>query len=156
MAYGRPEVAAASERTEPGRPDASRPEAVRGDAPGDVLRGEMPPGGMRGGFSQPGFDAPDAGQRGRGRADRSRGEPGITSLPMSGRGDVGDTEAASRQDLYGAPVAMPFRGAPAAQPPADDDLPVRGDAGSHGRSLSQGDQSVAARIGPGTAAPVGR
>jgi hypothetical protein len=102
----------------------------------------MPPGGMRGGFSQPGFDAPDSGQRGRGRADRSRGEPGITSLPMSSRGDVGDTEAGSRQDLYGAPVAMPFRGAPAAQPPADEDLPGRGGAGSHGRSLSRGDQSL--------------
>lgn len=142
VAYGRPEVAAGSERTEPGRPDTPRPEAVRGDAPGDVLRGEMPPDGMRGGFSQPGFDGSDAGQRGWGRADRSRGEPGITSRPMAGRGDVGDTEAASRRDLYGAPAAMPFRGALAAQPPADDDLPGRGGAGSHGRSLSQGDQSL--------------
>ena len=155
VAYGPPEVAAGSERTEPGRPDTSRPEAVRGDVPGDVLRGEMPPGGMRGGFSQPGFDAPDSGQRGRGRADRSRGEPGITSLPMSSRGDVGDTEAGSRQDLYGAPVAMPFRGAPAAQPPADEDLPGRGGAGSHGRSLSRGDQSLPPGSGQGPLPPSG-
>ena len=152
VAYGRPEVAAGSERTELGRPDPSRPEAARGDAPGDVLRGETLPAGMRAGFSQPGFDA---GQRGRGRADRSRGEPGIPSLPMSGRGDVGDTEAASRQDLYGAPVAMPFRGAPAAQPPADDDLPDRGGAGSHGRSLSQGDQPLPPGSGRGPLPPSG-
>jgi NYN domain len=155
VAYGRPELAAGSERTEPGRPDNSRPEAVRGDAPGDVLRGEIPPGGMRGGFSQPGFDALDAGQRGRGRADRSRGEPGITSLPMSGRGDVGGTEAAARQDLYGAPVAVPFPGAPAAQPPADDDPPGRGAAGSHGRSLAQGDQSLPPGSGQGPLPPPG-
>ena len=155
VAYGRPELAAGSERTEPGRPDTSRPEAVRGDAPGDVLRGEITPGGMRGGFSQPGFDALDAGQRGRGRADRSRGEPGITSLPMSGRGDVGGAEAAARQDLYGAPVAVPFRGAPAAQPPADDNLPGRGAAGSHGRSLAQGDQSLPPGSGQGPLPPPG-
>ena len=31
-------------------------------------------------------------------------------------GDAGEAEAAARQDLYGAPVAMPFRGAPAGQP----------------------------------------
>ena len=155
VAYGRPELAAGSGRTEPGRPDTSRPEAVRGDAPGDVLRGEMPPGGMRGGFSQPGFDAPDAGQRGRGRADRSRGEPGTTALPMSGRGDVAGTAAAARQDLYGAPVAVPFRGAPAAQPPADDDLPGRGAAGSHGRSLAQGDQPWPPGSGQGPLPPPG-
>jgi hypothetical protein len=152
VAYGRPELAAGSERTEPGRPDTSRTEAVRGDATGDVLRGDMPPGGMRGGFSQPGFDAPDAGQRGRGRADRSRGEPGITSLPMSGRGDVGGAEAA-RQDPYGAPAAVPFRGAPAAQPPADDELPGRGAAGNHGRSPAQGDQSLPPGSGQGPLPP---
>jgi NYN domain len=140
VAYGRPEVAAGPGRTEPGRPGTPGPEAIRGDAPDDVLRGELAPGGMRGGFSQPGFDAPDTGQHGRGRTDRSRGEPGITSLPPPGRGDVGGAVAASPQDLYGAPVAMPFRGAPAAQRPAGDDLRGRADAGSHGRSLPQRDQ----------------
>ncbi|MGO9779056.1 MAG: NYN domain-containing protein [Streptosporangiaceae bacterium] len=155
MAYGRPEVAAGPERTEPARPGSSRPEAIRGDAAGDVLRGEVAPGGMPGGFSQPGFDAPDAAQRGRGRGDRSRGEPGSTSLPTPGRGDVGDAEAVSRPDLYGAPVAMPFRGAPAAQQPADDDLPGRGDVGSRGRSLSQGDPSLPPGSGQGPLPPSG-
>ena len=74
---------------------------------------------------------------------------------MSSRGDVGDTEAGSRQDLYGAPVAMPFRGAPAAQPPADEDLPGRGGAGSHGRSLSRGDQSLPPGSGQGPLPPSG-
>ena len=95
-------------------PESSRPEPVRGGAPrGDMLRGDMPPAGSRGDFDRAGFDAPDAGQRGRqdrGRPERGRGEPGAAPLPSpAAHGDAGEAEAAARQDLYGAPVAMPFR-----------------------------------------------
>ena len=73
----------------------------------------MPPAGSRGDFDRAGFDAPDAGQRGRqdrGRPERGRGEPGAAPLPSpAAHGDAGEAEAAARQDLYGAPVAMPFR-----------------------------------------------
>ena len=149
LVFGRPETAGAPgtpERGESAQPESSRPEPVRGGAPrGDMLRGDMPPAGSRDDFDRAGFDAPDAGQRGRpdrGRPERGRGEPGAAPLPSpAAHGDAGEAEAAARQDLYGAPVAMPFLGAPERQP-VPDDLSGRGDAGGRGRSLPPGDQEA--------------
>ena len=170
LVFGRPETAGAPgtpERGEPAQPESSRPEPVRGGAPrGDMLRGDMPPAGSRGDFDRAGFDAPDAGQRGRpdrGRPERGRGEPGAAPLPSpAAHGDAGEAEAAARQDLYGAPVAMPFLGAPERQP-VPDDLSGRGDAGGRGRSLPPGDQEAHGSQPPsgpggpaGPAGPAGR
>ncbi len=144
--FGRPEAAGAPgmpERGESAHPESSRPEPGRGAPHGDMPRGDMARAGSPGDFDRAGLDAPDAGQRGRperGRPERGRGD--AAPLPSStAHGDAGEAEAAARQDLYGAPVAMPFRGAPAGQPgPAD--LSGRSDAGGHGRSLPPGDQGA--------------
>ena len=132
---------------EPARPEPPRSEPGRGDAPRtDVRRGDLPSAGMRGDFDRGGFDAPEPAQRDRGdrgRADRGRSDPGVSPLPSpAGRNDAVETEPATRQDLYGAPVSMPFRGTSPARPPAADDLPGRAESGGHGRSLPTGDQPV--------------
>ena len=86
----------------------------------------------------------------------------MSPLPSpAGRNDAVETEPATRQDLYGAPVSMPFRGTSPAQPSAADDLPGRAESGGHGHSLPTGDQPVppASAQGPqppsGPAGPVG-
>ena len=92
-----------------------------------------------------------------------RSEPGAAPLPSStAHGDAAEAEAAARQDLYGAPVARPSRGAPERQP-VPDDLSGRGDAGGHGRSLPPGDQGAHGSQPPsglggpaGPAGPAGR
>jgi hypothetical protein len=98
-------------------------------------------------FDRPAFEPPERVQRDRGdrgRPDRGRSDPGVTPLPPSaGRNDAVEPEPATRQDLYGAPVSMPFRNAPAAPPPAADDRqgpqPPAG-PGNRGRS-APGDYS---------------
>ncbi len=156
LAFGRPEAPGVSgvpgvpgvpERAEPARPEPPRSEPGRGDAPRtDVRGGDLPSAGMRGDFDRGGFDAPEPAQRDRGdrgRADRGRGDPGVSPLPSPpGRNDEVETEPATRQDLYGAPVSMPFRGTSPAQPPDADDLPGRAESGGHGHSLPTGDQPV--------------
>ncbi len=109
LVFGRPETAGTPrmpERGEPAHPESSRPEPVRGGgSDGDMLRGDMPSG----------------------RADRGRDEPGVAPLSSPpAHSDAGEAEAAARQNLYSAPVAMPFRGGPAGQPMTDD-LAGRGD-----------------------------
>jgi hypothetical protein len=142
LVFGRADTPAAPERSEPVRPEPSaRPESLRAEP----LRGEGPRGdsrsssaGMRPDYDRPDFDAPDAGRPERGRGDRGRGdrgrsEPGVTALPGSARGESAQADAGPRQDMYGAPVALPFRGAP--QPPAADDPSTRGDGGGHARPV---------------------
>ena len=143
LAFGRPEAPGVSgvpgvpsvpERAEPARPEPPRSEPGRGDTPRtDVRRGDLPSAGMRGDFDRGGFDAPEPAQRDRGdrgRADRGRSDPGVSPLPSpAGRNDAVETEPATRQDLYGAPVSMPFRGTSPAQPAAADDLPGRAESG---------------------------
>jgi len=137
LLFGRPEAPSAPgapERVEPARPEPSGPDPIRGDTSrADVRRGDLASSGMRSDFDRPGFDTPEPGQPDRG--DRGRGEPPLP--PSMGRSDAVEAEAPPRQDLYGAPVSMPFRGIPSA-----DDLPGRPEAGGHGRSLPPGDQPV--------------
>ena len=137
LVFGRPETAATpgmAERGEPAHPESSRPEPIRG-----------------GDFDRAGFDAPDTGQRGRAdrdradrdRADRGRDEPGAAPLSSPpARSDAGEAEAAARQNLYSAPVAMPFRAGPAGQPMTDD-LAGRGEPG-----LGPQPPAAAGRRGP--------
>ncbi len=163
---GVPGVPRVPERAEPARPEPPRSEPGRGDAPRtDVRRGDLPSAGVRGDFDRGRFDAAEPAQRDRGdrgRADRGRSEPGGSPLPSpAGRNDAVETVPATRQDLYGAPVSMPFRDTSPAQPPAADDLPGLAESGGHGRSLPPGDQPVppGSAQGPqppsGPAGPVG-
>jgi NYN domain len=102
LVFGRPETAGAPDMPERGEP--AHPESSR-------------PEPVRGG---------DFG--------RGRNEPGVAPLSSpSAHGDAGEAAAAARQkqNLYSAPVAMPFRGSPAGQPMTDDlagrgDQPVQG------------------------------
>ncbi len=153
LAFGRPEAPGESgvpgvpERAEPARPEPPRSEPGHGDAPRtDVPRTDVPSPGMRGDFDRGGFDAPESAQRDRGdrgRADPGRSDLGVSPLPSpAGRNDAVETEPATRQDLYGAPVSMPFRGTSPALPPAADEPPGRAENGGHGRSLPPGDQPV--------------
>ncbi len=166
LAFGRPEVSGVPgvpERAEPARPEPALSEPGRGDAPRtDVRRGDLPSAGMRGDFDRGGFDAPEPAQRDRGdrgngvRADRGRSDPGVSPLPSpAGRNDAVETEPATRQDLYGAPVSMPFGGTSPAQPPAADDLPGRAESGGHGRSIPTGDQPVPPGPAQGPQSPSG-
>ena len=163
LAFGRPEVPGVPgvpERAEPARPEPLRSEPGRGDAPRtDVRHGDLPSAGMRGDSNRGGFDAPEPAQRDRGdrdRADRGRNDPGVSPLPSpAGRNDAVETEPATRQDLYGAPVSMPFRGTSPAQPPAADDLPGRAESGGHGHSLPTGDQPVPPASAQGPQPPSG-
>jgi NYN domain len=172
LVFGRPEAPGAPgipERAEPVRPEPPRPEPVRGDVPrADNRRGDLSSTGLRSDFDRPSFDPPERPQRDRGdrsRPDRGRSDPGAAPLPTSaGRNDAGEAEPATRQDLYGAPVPMPFRNALTAQPPAPDDLSGRADAGGHSRSLPPRDQpglpgpgqGPQPSAGPGPAGPGNR
>jgi uncharacterized LabA/DUF88 family protein len=161
LVFGRADAPPAPERAEPARPEpAARPESLRSEPlRGDGARGESlsSAGGMRADYDRPDFDPPDAGrpERGRGdrgdraRGDRGRGEPGVTALPATARGESAEGEAGPRQDMYAAPVALPFRGAPP-QPPAVDDPNARGEAGNHGRHTPPDP------AGPGPQPPSGR
>ena len=171
LAFGRPEapgvpgLPGVPEQGEAARPELPRSEPGRGDAPRtDVRRGDLPSAGMRGDFDRGGFDASEPAQRDRGDrglADEGRSAPGGSPLPSPARrDDAVETEPATRQDLYGAPVSMPFRSTSPAQLPAADDLPGRAESGGHGRSLPPGDQPVppGPAQGPppsGPAGPVG-
>jgi hypothetical protein len=162
LIFGRAEAPAVPERPEPARPElAARPEPLRPEPlHGEGVRGESHSsnGGMRADFGRPEFDAPDAGRpersRGdRGRGDRGRSEPGLPALPATGHGESAEAEAASSQDLYGAPVGLPYRGAPPAQPPVADDPSARAEGGSPGRQAPQGGPPAQ---GQGPQAPAGR
>ena len=128
LVFGRAE---APERAEPARPEPLRPDALHGEA---GRADQMPASGLHADFEAP----PEMNRAERGRADRGersrgergRGEPGVIALP--GRGENPDADAVARQDIYAAPVAMPFRTPPQAQPPAADDQPGR-DVGGHAR-----------------------
>jgi hypothetical protein len=187
LVFGRPDAPGApgiQERIEPARPEPSRSEPVRGDASrADTRRGDLSSTGMRSDFDRPIFDPsergqrdrgdrgrpdrgqpdrgqPDRGQPDRGQPDRGRSDPDVTPLPISaGHNDAAEAEPATRQDIYGAPVSMPFRNAPMPQAPAGDDLPSRAEASGHSRSLplreqpglpgpGQTAQSPAAQPGP--------
>ena len=63
-----------------------------------------------------------------------------------GRSDLADSDNGARQDLYGAPVAMPFR-SPQAAP--DPDEPGPRDGAGHGRSLPQNDPAPRNDAAPG-------
>ena len=161
LVFGRTDAPPAPERAEPVRPEPSaRPESLRPEPlRSEGARGESrsASGGMHADYERPDFDAPDPGrpERGRGdrgdraRGDRARGEPGVTALPGGARGESAEAEAAPRQDMYAAPVALPFRGAPP-QPPATDDPNARGEAGNHAR------QAPPEPAGPGPQPPSGR
>jgi hypothetical protein len=94
---------------------------------------------------------------GRGDLNAGRGDLGRGDLNAA-RGDLADSEngsrglqgnsgaPAARQDIYGAPVAMPFRSQPAPPPLADDPV-TRSDA-PHGRSLPQNDPAARNDVGP--------
>ena len=66
--------------------------------------------------------------------------------PHLGRGDLADSDNGARQDLYGAPVAMPFRSPPAAPGP---DEPGPRDGAGHGRTLPQNDPAPRNDASPG-------
>ncbi len=156
LLFGRPEAPGAPERAEP---EPSRSEPVRGDAPrADVRRGDLTSTGMHTDLDRPGFGPPEPGQRDRddrGLPDRGRGapgEPGVPPLPPSvARNDAAEAETVPRQDLFGAPVSMPFR----VTPTAADDLSGRAEAGGHGRSLPPGDQPLPPGPGQGAQPPNG-
>jgi NYN domain len=148
LVFGRPDAPGApgiQERVEPARPESSRSELVRGDVSrADNRRGDLSSAGMRSDFDRPVFDPPERGQRDRGDRgrpdrglpDRGRSDPDVAPLPTSaGRNDPVEAEPATRHDIYGAPVSMPFRNAPMPQAPAGDDLPGRAEASGQSRSL---------------------
>ena len=154
MVFGRPEAPAAPERPEPPRPDPVRADHGLADLRGD-LRGGDPRGRDRGrgdtgvaplpsagrGDLGPGRDLGNGrGDLGAGRADLtrndlgrgndlSRNDLGRNDLSRNdlGRGDLADSDNGARQDLYGAPVAMPFRTAPSG--PGQDEPVNRNDTG---------------------------
>jgi hypothetical protein len=109
--------------------------AARGDlARNDLGRGDL-------GRNEPGRNDLSRGDQGRndlGRGDQGRGDQGRNEFSRNdlGRGDLADSDNGARQDLYGAPVAMPFRSPPAA--PGPDESGPRDGAG-HGRALPQND-----------------
>ncbi len=168
MVFGRAD-AAAPVREEPARPDPIRGEPSRADLRGRNDRGRAEPGVA----PMPSAGRPDlAAARGdlnAARGDLGRGDLGRSDLGRTesagsdlgrtdlGRGELADDEngsrgpqgapaPAARQDLYGAPVAMPYHNPPAA-PPAADEPVTRNDAG-HGRALPQGDPGARNDAGP--------
>ena len=87
--------------------------------------------------------------RGGGDFDRGRDEPGVAPRPSPpAHSDAGEAEAGARQNLYSAPVAMPFRGGPAGQPMTDD-LAGRGDP-----SVGPQPSAAAGSAGRGRPSPV--
>jgi hypothetical protein len=141
MVFGRSDAPAVPER-----PDQGRPDPIRGDASrADTLRGDLRGRNDRG-RGEPGVaPLPSTGRTdlnaGRDGMNAARGDLGRNDLGRNdlGRNDLADSDNGSRQDLaarqdmYGAPVAMPYRNAPAADEPV-----TRNDAG-HGRPLPQND-----------------
>jgi hypothetical protein len=175
MVFGRPEVPATPERPEPVRPEpvrgeASRGDAMRGDLRGRGDRGRVDPGvaplpsAARNDLARNDLGRNDLGRNDLGRNDLGRNDLGRNDLARNdlgrndlgrndlarndvGRGDLPDGDNGSRQDLYGAPVAMPFRNAPAG-PPVTDEPINRNDAGL-GRALPQNDPAPRNEAPPG-------
>jgi hypothetical protein len=156
MVFGRSETPVAPERSEPARSDP-----VRGDASrADTLRGDLRGRGDRGRGETGVAPLPSAGRgdlnsgrpdlnSGRpdlnsGRGDLGRNELGRNEL---GRGDLADSDNGARQDIYGAPVAMPFRTAPSG-PPGPDDPRARNDVG-RGRALPPNEPAPRNEAPPG-------
>jgi hypothetical protein len=154
MVFGRADAPAGPVREEPVRPDPVRGDASRSDLRGRNDRGRIEPGVA----SMPSVGRGDlVGGRGdlnAGRGDLNTGRGDLNAA----RGDLADSEngsrglqgnsgaPAARQDIYGAPVAMPFRSQPAPPPVADDPV-TRSDA-PHGRSLPQNDPAARNDVGP--------
>jgi NYN domain-containing protein len=160
MVFGRSDAPAAPVREEPARGEPIRGEVPRTDLHGRNDRGRSEPGVAPMPSAGRGDLAGARGDLNAGRGDLGRPDPGRNGLGRSdlGRSDLAESEngprgsqgaagaPATRQDLYGAPVAMPsFRNPPT--PPADETV-IRNDAG-HGRALPQNDP--AARNDPGPA-----
>jgi hypothetical protein len=168
-------------RPEPVRGDVSRTDALRGDLRGrsdrDRGRGEPSvsplPAASRGdlgsGRGDLGSGRSDLSRNDLARNDLSRNDLGRNDLARNdlarndlgrndlgrsdlGRGERADSDNGARQDLYGAPVAMPFRTAPSA--PASPDEPVTRNDGGQGRSIPANDP--APRNDPSGLPPRGR
>jgi hypothetical protein len=160
-------------RPEPVRGDASRADTLRGDLRGRNDRGRGEPGvaplpsagrgdlnvgrdnlnAARGDLTRPDLGRGDLGRGDPGRNelsrnDLSRGDLGRNDLGRNdlGRNDLADSDNGARQDLYGAPVAMPFRNPPAAPGP---DEPGPRDGAGHGRTLPQNDPAPRNDASPG-------
>jgi hypothetical protein len=161
MVFGRSEAPVSPERSEPGRPDpvrgdVSRSDTLRGDlrGRGDRGRGEtgvapLPSAGrgdLNAGRPDLNSGRPDlnAARGDLGRNDLGRGDLGRGDL---GRGDLADSDNGARQDVYGAPVAMPFRPAPPG-PSSPDDPSSRNDVG-RGRALPPNDPAPRNEAPPG-------
>ncbi len=122
-------------RNDLGRGDLGRSELGRGDPNrGDPSRGDL----SRGDLSRNDQGRNDFGRNDQGRNDFSRSD--------QGRSDLADRDNGARQDLYGAPVAMPFR-SPQAAP--DPDEPGPRDGAGHGRPLPQNDPAPRNDAPPG-------
>jgi uncharacterized LabA/DUF88 family protein len=130
-------------RGEPGV--APLPSAARGDLnPG---RGDLNPGrdsinAARGDLARNDLARNDLGRGDLGRNDLSRNDLSRNDL---GQGDLADSDNGARQDLYGAPVAMPFRSPPAA--PGPDETVIRDAPG--GRTSPQNDPAPRNEAQPG-------
>jgi hypothetical protein len=161
-------------RSEPGV--APLPSAGRGDlnsgrgdlnvgrdnlnaARGDLTRTDLGRGDLgRGDPSRNDLGRNDLGRNDQGRNDQGRNDFGRNDLGRNdqgrndfgrndlGRNDLADSDNGARQDLYGAPVAMPFR-SPQAAP--DPDEPGPRDGAGHGRSLPQNDPAPRNDAAPG-------
>jgi hypothetical protein len=172
VAPERPEPA----RPDPVRGDASRSDTLRGDlrGRGDRGRGEtgiapLPSAGRgdlnsgrpdlnsgrpdlnaaRGDLGRSDLGRGDLGRADLGRGDLGRGDLGRSDLGRSdlGRSDLADSDNGARQDVYGAPVAMPFRSAPSG-PPSADDPSTRNDV-SRGRAMPPNDPAPRNEAPPG-------
>jgi hypothetical protein len=149
-----------------GRSEAPPPAPEHPEPTGqEPMHGELPSSGMRAdGFDRPDFDTRGTGRPGRGRGERGRGErgrgePGLPAAPASqGRGESSNGEPATRQDMFAAPVSMPFRAPSQSQPPVADDPSARAESGGHARSHQQGEQPAQGQgtQGQGPQPPVGR
>ncbi|HWG12631.1 MAG TPA: NYN domain-containing protein [Streptosporangiaceae bacterium] len=161
MVFGRTEAPAAPVRDEPVRPDPIRGDNSRNDLRGRNDRGRAEPGvaplpsAGRADLNA-GRDSYNAarGDLSTGRNDLARNDLARNDLGRNdlGRNDLAESENGShgaRQDVYGAPVAMPFRNAPVG--PVADDPVTRNDAG-HGRSLPQNDPAPRNDAGPAPSA----
>src|SRR6201992_2185156 len=135
------------------RPDSMRPDSMRTDLRGRGDRGRETgiaplPSAGRGDLNsgRPDLNAArgDLGRSDLGRGDLGRSDLGRSDLGRSdldrgdlGRSDLADSDNGARQDVYGAPVAMPFRAAPSG-PPSPDDPSTRNDVG-RGRAMPPND-----------------
>jgi NYN domain len=139
-------------RAEPGiapLPSSGRADLNAGRDGLNATRGDLTAG--RNDLGRNDLGRNDLGRNDLGRNDLGRNDLGRNDL---GRNDLGRDDLAesdngghgARQDLYGAPVAMPFRSAPVA-PPATDDPVTRNDVG-HGRPLPQNEPATRNDAGP--------